>query len=318
MNNIENNFLHKAFCYLILYTTAAISMYLTVSFMYSLGGSAGMAVAFAFIGVVFDTVKSYTPTLITKIVRKGQGTALLLGVISFALIALSTAASVFSLQNGIESALSETKAAKVTQLKIQSLRDEIAGLETLRAKQLSVTQVTPAAKTTEEITSKREQLSKELGKSASVTSDSLLSSFSTPIILIIAISLEVISIAMTLCLAQLSKSSMAQRYAAVQGAAPVRMESSETRDETEIREETKTVKTSVSSTVSSVVTRKDIIDYMCVALRNGDCSPSHRSIFHEFRTYVKQKEVKGYLEELASMQVIRPTSNGSYEVVETS
>ena len=168
-------------------------MFLTVSFMYHLGSSAGltMAIVFALIGCVFDIVKSYSPTLISKVIGKGQATVILLGVISATLVSISVAASVFSLQNGINAALSQTKVSQATQLRIESLKNDIADLVALQKKQLSVNQISKANMTIATLAQKRSELSNIAQQAATVSNNSLLASFSTPIILAISIALEV-------------------------------------------------------------------------------------------------------------------------------
>ena len=321
MTNVEANG-HKTLCSLILYTVAGISMVLTCTFMYSLGKGAGlgMGVTFAIIGFVFDVVKSYSPTLITQIVRKGHMTAIAIGLISAALISISIAASVFSLQNGVNEALSQTKAAKVIEQQTTLLRKEISDLESMKDQQLKVSHITKATDTSFLISKKREELNTILNKSMTVSEDSLLSSLSTPIILIIAIALEVIGIAMSLSLYHLKNGNETKQDIARRNETQVLA----TIDETVIPSETrhimtqnKTVQTSVSSTVSdtmysSVPTKEQIVSDMRASLLKGDCSPTHRSIYQAFRNCIKQKEVKHYLTELEQRNIIRSTGKGGY------
>lgn len=322
MNNIENNDSHKAFCTLILYITAGISMFLTVSFMYHLGSSAGltMAIVFALIGCVFDIVKSYSPTLISKVIGKGQATVILLGVISATLVSISVAASVFSLQNGINAALSQTKVSQATQLRIESLKNDIADLVALQKKQLSVNQISKANMTIATLAQKRSELSNIAQQAATVSNNSLLASFSTPIILAISIALEVISIAMTLCLYHLSRKEggqssevIAKEPISTHLQAQTRFETQETHVYTQSKtRQTSTTSVSNHSQYKSTPPDKKIIENMKTALIKGECVPTHRSLYNAFRGVVRQKEIKKYLCELAQREVIKEGHNGCY------
>ena len=323
MNN-TNSDTHKTICSLILYSTAGVSMFLTCTFMYSLGKGAGlgMEVTFVIVGILFDVAKSYFPTLITKIMNKGHITALILGVITAAFVITSVAASVFSLQAGVQDALSQTRSAKVLQLQISSIKKEISDLELLKTRQLSVNHISKASNTALLISEKRDELNNTLAKSTHVSEDSLLSSFSTTIILIISVSLEVLSIAMALSLYHLKTNAETSRDIIRQDETREHIHVVETTNPTEtshVLMQNKTVKTSMSSTVSdttysALTTKEQIIADMRASLLKGECTPTHRSLYNAFRSLIKQKEVKSYLVELEQRNVIKPTGKGGYSL----
>ncbi len=319
MNTIQNNDYHKTFCTLILHITAGISMFLTLSFMYHLGSSAGvmMAIAFALIGCVFDIVKSYSPTLIGKVFNKGHATVLLLGLISVALISISVSASVFSLQNGIKAALSQTKVSELAQSRLESLKSEINELGALQKKQLTVNQISKANATMKTLSQKRAELSQVEQKAATNANNSLLVSFSTPIILTIAIALEVISIAMTLVLGNLNKRTEESIQSLIQNetqltASPVNKKVVKKKH---VYIQSETIRTSTTSTISeSLQPRESIIEDMKAALVKGECAPTYYSLYNSFRGVVKQKEIMSYFNELTHRGVIQEAKRGCYTV----
>ncbi|MEH0691065.1 hypothetical protein H4F17_18720 [Vibrio cholerae] len=213
MNNTTNNNTHKAFCYLILLTSAAVSLYLTVTFMYDLGKGIGIPLVFCAIGVVFDTTKSYLPTLFTKMLGRSPITALLIGALCLALVAVSGLASIFSLQSGIDSALTQSKASQLALSKADLLKNEIAGLAELRSTQLRINHVTKANQTSLLISEKNEELNTLLDESLGANDDSLLANFATEITWIVAIGLELITITTTLTLFHLTPKNIASNTA---------------------------------------------------------------------------------------------------------
>lgn len=312
MNNTTNINTHKTFCYLILFTSSAISLYLTINFMYELGLSAGMPVIFAMVGLVFDAFKSYSPTLAEKIVSRGQVTALLLAALSVALIGVSGAASVFSLQNGIDTMLSDSKAAKTAQLKVEAIQSEIAGLENLRSTQLSINHVSKASNTSTLISQRTSELNEAIEEASNANDNNLLSSFSTELVLIVAVGLEAIGIAMTFVLFHLNRETT-QRNELKQdeigypkspvfaGFAP------------ETQSKTTQVQTQQPEvTFVAATTHEQILENMKVAFLSKSIEPKHRDVWEAFKGVIKQKEIKKYLEELANRNVLKRLDNGSY------
>lgn len=311
MNNTTNTNTHKTFCYLILFTSSAISLYLTINFMYELGLSAGMPVIFAMVGLVFDAFKSYSPTLVAKIVSRSQVTALLLAALSVALIGVSGAASVFSLQNGIDTMLSDSKAAKTAQLKVEAIQSEIAGLENLRSTQLSINHVSKATNTSTLISQKTSELNEAIEAASNANDNNLLSSFSTELVLIVAVGLEAIGIAMTFVLFHLNRET-AQRNTARQDETNYPESPASAGFVTETQRKTTQVETLPEVTFVAATTPEQILENMRVAIQSKSIEPKHRDVWQAFKGVIKQKEIKKYLEELASRNVIKRLDNGSY------
>ncbi|ELB2788962.1 hypothetical protein QNE79_004388 [Vibrio alginolyticus] len=313
MNNTKKIITHKGFCYLILFTSGAISLFLTCNFMLEIApSSAGMPFIFVAVGVVFDVFKSYAPTLIAKIVSRSRMTAFLLVALSICLIGVSGAASVFSLQNGIDAVLSDSKAAKAAQLKVEAFQAEIAGLEELRSTQLSINHVSKATNTSNLISQKTSELNEAIEQASNANDNNLLSSFSTVLVLIVAVGLEAIGIAMTFVLFHLNRETT-QRNELKQdeigypespvfaGFAP----------ETQIK--TTQVQTQQPEiTFVAATTHEQILENMKVAFLSKSIEPKHRDVWEAFKGVIKQKEVKEYLQELASRNVLKRLDNGSY------
>ncbi|ODQ00631.1 hypothetical protein BGK46_06165 [Salinivibrio sp. SS2] len=271
-----------------------------------------MAVVFALVGVVFDVFKSYSPTLATKVVNKNQPTALLLCVLSLALICVSGAASVFSLQSGIDSILSESKAAKVAQLKVDSIQSEINGLEELRSTQLSINHVSKANSTTLLISQKTAELNAAIDASANATDNSLLANFSTELVYIIALGIELISVAVTMVLFQLN--------AQTQTSNNIKQDETQlpsTPVATGFEAQTQPVLTQVETPLPEVTfvaatTREQVLENMKTAFLSGAVQPKYRAVWDAFKGQIKQKEIKQYLSELADRQILQRLDNGSY------
>lgn len=312
MTNITTNTnTHKIFCYLILFTSSAISLYLTMHFMYELGASTGMPIVFALVGLVFDAFKSYAPTLVAKIVSRSQVTALLLAVLSVGLIGVSGAASVFSLQNGIDTMLSDSKVAKAAQLKVEAIQTEITGLEELRSTQLSINHVSKAANTTNLISQKTSDLNEAIEAASSATDNNLLSSFSTELVLIVAVGLEAIGIAMTFVLFHLNRET-AQQNTARQDETNYPESPVSAGFVTETQRKTTHVETLPEVTFVAATTPEQILENMRVAIQSKSIEPKHRDVWQAFKGVIKQKEIKKYLEELANRNVLKRLDNGSY------
>ncbi|MEE7818689.1 hypothetical protein ACXU6U_22295 [Vibrio parahaemolyticus] len=311
MNNTTNTNTHKTFCYLILFTSSAISLYLTINFMYQLGLSAGMPVIFAMVGLVFDAFKSYSPTLVAKIVSRSQVTALLLATLSVGLIGVSGAASVFSLQNGIDTILSDSKAAKAAQLKVEAIQSEIDGLEELRSTQLSINHVSKATSTSNLISQKTSDLNEAIEAASSATDNNLLSSFSTELVLIVAVGLEAIGIAMTFVLFHLNRET-AQRNTARQDETNYPESPVSAGFVTETQRKTTHIETLPEVTFIAATTPEQILENMRVAIQSKSIEPKHRDVWQAFKGVIKQKEIKKYLEELANRNVLKRLDNGSY------
>ncbi|MCL9783342.1 hypothetical protein M9194_18075 [Vibrio sp. S4M6] len=294
-------------------------MYLTVTFMYSLGQGTGLATTFAILGLLFDAVKNYSPTLIVSIFNKTKSTVILLGIICITLTFLSTTASIYSLQNGVESALSSSKEAHVIKKKIESLQQEITDLETLRSRQLSINHITQASATSKRLANKRAALNKTMEISIDVKSDSLLSVYSTPIILTISITLEILSIAMTLCLHCLEKKQPKHIAESLTGShnsiaiPPVSQKSDPAAGLDSMTSDVNCLaKTEKVKMECSALVNPKILQDIKQALIEGSCLPTHRSVYENFRNCIRQKEVKVYMMELAENNIIRPSGNGAY------
>ncbi|ELA8118298.1 hypothetical protein RGL59_004524 [Vibrio parahaemolyticus] len=314
MNNTENHNLFKIFCYAIYISAAGLSLCLTCLFMYELGKAAGMPFVFAAVGIVFDTFKSFSPALCFKVSDRCQITTLLIGALSAGLIAISASASIFSLENGVEQILSDSKANKATQLKIDLVSSELNSLKTLHAEQLAITHTTAAKGTMSLISQKTDELNKLIDLSAtSPTSDgNLLSMFSKEIVYIIAIGLELISVSMTLVLFHLNQEATPRNELK--------------QDETNYPEspvfsgfapETQSKTTQVQTqqpeiTFVAATTHEQILENMRVAIQSRAIEPKHRQIWDAFKGSIKQKEIKEYLQELANRNVLKRLDNGSY------
>lgn len=315
MENTDNFNAHKTFCYILLLLASGISLYLTVDFMYQLGLGAKSPFVFAIIGVCFDLFKSYSPTLVASLFRQSQISAIAIGLLAVCLIAISSAASIFALQNGIDSILLQSSSAQVAQKKIKVLESELQGLKELRDTQLSVHYISKASATSELIAKKTNQLDVALDQSTYASSDSVLSKFSTQLVYIIAVGIELISVAMTICLFHFKRLETRRNKVKRNEAEFVSGYVAPT-FESETRTSVKQSETSVS--VTTITTHEQVLENMRVAFQSGKVQPKHREIWEEFKGVIKQKDIKTYLSELAERNVLERKDNGSYDIVTVS
>ncbi|HCG6874937.1 TPA: hypothetical protein NJ268_004455 [Vibrio parahaemolyticus] len=314
MNNTENHKAYKFFCYAIYLSAAGISLLLTYKFMNELGKAAGMPFVFAAVGIVFDLFKSFSPALFVKVSDRCKITALLIAALSAGLIIISASASIFSLENGVNQILSESKANTATQLKIDLVSSELDSLKTLHAEQLAITHTTAAKGTMSLISQKTDELNKliDLSATSPASDGNLLSMFSTEIVYIIAIGLELISVSMTLVLFHLNQEATPRNELK--------------QDETNYPEspvftgfapETQSKTTQVQTQHPEVrfvaaTTHEQILENMRVAIQSRTIEPKHRQIWDAFKGSIRQKEIKEYLQELANRNVLKRLDNGSY------
>ncbi|TOI49046.1 hypothetical protein [Vibrio parahaemolyticus] len=314
MNNTENNKAYKFFCYAIYLSAAGISLLLTYKFMNELGKAAGMPFVFAAVGIVFDLFKSFSPALFVKVSGRCQITALLIAALSAGLIIISASASIFSLENGVDQILSESKANKATQLKIDLVSSELDSLKTLHAEQLAITHTTAAKGTMSLISQKTDELNKliDLSATSPASDGNLLSMFSTEIVYIIAIGLELISVSMTLVLFHLN-----QEATPLNELKQDKANAPETPVFTGFAPETQSKTTQIQTQQPEIIfaaatTHEQILENMRVAIQSRAIEPKHRQIWDAFKGSIRQKEIKEYLQELANRNVLKRLDNGSY------
>ncbi|EHA6961815.1 hypothetical protein JMC51_004314 [Vibrio parahaemolyticus] len=314
MNNTENHKAYKFFCYAIYLSAAGISLLLTYKFMNELGKAAGMPFVFAAVGIVFDLFKSFSPALFVKVSDRCQITALLIAALSAGLIFISASASIFSLENGVDQMLSESKANKATQLKIDLVSSELDSLKTLHAEQLAITHTTAAKGTMSLISQKTDELNKliDLSATSPASDGNLLSMFSTEIVYIIAIGLELISVSMTLVLFHLNQEATPRNELKQD-----ETNAPETPVFTGFAPETQSKTTQIQTQQPELIfaaatTHEQILENMRVAIQSRAIEPKHRQIWDAFKGSIRQKEVKEYLQELANRNVLKRLDNGSY------
>ncbi|CAH0530727.1 hypothetical protein CTH30272_03069 [Allocatenococcus thiocycli] len=325
-----NNTGIRAFCTTILAASAITSAYLTVTFMFSLGTAAGLGAVFGVSGLILDITKTFAPSLMSRLVSKNMITTLLLGSLTLTLMGISTAASIFSLQNGVNNALRTSNAAQIASKKASNLEAEIKSLNELKTKQLSINFVTKADATQKLINTKNSELNALLDQTNGANDDSFLAKFSTEIVFIIAISLEIISAMMTLCLHNL-KTTMyytgntheaeldtnrqyPSKTPISQGETAETLDKLSTKNSKNTGQGETTLITPDKEIVFAAKVREQILEELKCAVVAGLCKPTHREIRQKFGSMIKQREIKNYLEALAERNVLVATDNGSFRL----
>jgi hypothetical protein len=222
------------------------------------------------------------------------------------------------LQQGVDDILASSKASQVAQRKVEALQSEIDGLNQLRNTQLSVDHISKANSTTLLISQKSTELRSAIDASVNSNDSSLLSKFSTEIVFIVSVGLELISVAMTMVLHQLNTSQTAPNN--------IRQDETQfpsspvtTVFEAQTAPIIKQAQTSALPEVvfQASVVRSQVKQNLKAAIVSGQVKPQYREIWDFFKGtgMLKQHQIKEYLEELIAENVLYKKPNGSCGLV---
>lgn len=143
-----NNTVLKASCLALSGAVAALSGWLTVSFMFSIGQSVGAPFTTAAIGGVLDVTKCLSPAFVLLFLAKRRyGSFLFALLLSLSLSLVSFAASVASLESGIVASQQNSAAHQRIAQQIELYTVQVNELRNLAALQQSAKQVTKSQST---------------------------------------------------------------------------------------------------------------------------------------------------------------------------
>lgn len=302
-----NNTLSKTFCTLVLLSCAVTSAYLTYLYMNELGAAIGVAVIFSLIGITLDLVKTITPTFIPTIAKQNQFVALLLVGLTGVLMVISTIASISAIEKGADNMAVSTKQNVAITEQIKLKQQQLVNLQQLSNEQLRINHTTKAAETTVMISTVTDELNALYHAQSSVKNTSILREYNAIITLVIAVSIEVVSVVMALTLHALNTLEVSVKSVSN----PVN-----TRDAPPSEMQV------VQSVLPSVEPLKSVemqfaasvIEEVKEAILTGAVKPSQRGLKVAFN--LPQEQIKIILNTLHEQNILEPWNNNGYKVKE--
>ncbi len=282
-----NTTLPKVFCTLVLLSCALTSAYLTYLFMFDLGAAIGIAAIFALIGITLDLVKTISPTFIPTVAKKSLFTALLLAGLTGVLMVISIIASISAIEKGADNMTVSTRQSAAITEQIKSKQLELGNLQLLSQKQISTNYTSKAAETARSLSKATGELNALYQAQSTTKSTSLLSQYDSSITLIIAISIEVVSVVMALTLHALNTPTVSVQSVSIPDCA--------------VNEQ--------SSTPADI---KDTLPSARAAVLSGAVKPNYRSLRRAFG--VSQEQGKRILSVLYEQNILEPQSRGGYRL----
>lgn len=309
---MSNNTGYRATCTSLLAIGAIVSAILTCQFMHQLAIDAGASpLLFAAVGILLDSTKTLCPALASRLINRSMVTALLLCAFTITLSAISVSASVFAIDSGIESAQKNSREYTAYSKQIVLLEDEITSLKALAAQQQDANQITRSSETLAVVSAKATTLSKLISEQATIKPSGLLSKYGNHISIIIAVSLELL----TLALHQLKNTSYTAAHSdtpSVQN--PLNMHG--TPANTLALAGTNNTVTPLLKTPEIFVakTESQTLAEVKAAVISGVVKPSHRGIKSMFK--IPQEQIKNILEILHNEGLLEPWNNGGYRLAQ--
>lgn len=303
----------------LLLSAGAVSLYLTSTFMFSLGKemSQAMAITFVVVGIIFELFKSFSPTLLMKLAPRHQFLSIGIVLLSLSLVFMSGCASIFSLQAGVDDLLSNSKASQVALTKADIVRKEIDALQSLQQKQIEINHITAANKTSTQIAVKNDQLTSLIDQSVDASDSSLIGQFSTYIILTIAVGLELVIIILSCvnhALNNQNTNGLTQKHDETTPSQPLVSQGFAV-SQPLISKQSQTAEALPEVVWQASTCKEQTLLNLATSIQSGAVEPKHRSVFQAFKGYIKQAEVGEYLAKLAEMNILKRLENGSYVLV---
>lgn len=189
-----NNTLLKGACLALSLAVAALSGWLTVSFMFSIGQSVGAPFTTAAIGGVLDLTKCLSPAFVLLfLVKRRYGAFLLALLLSLSLSLVSFAASVASLESGIVASQQNSAAHQRIAQQIALYTDQVNELRNLAALQQSAKQVTKSQNTLSQVNALLGKIDSLSAQQANTNTETTVDRYGMLISYIAAAALELIS-----------------------------------------------------------------------------------------------------------------------------
>lgn len=300
-----NNTLSKSFCTLVLISCAITSAYLTYLYMNELGAAIGVAAVFSLIGITLDLVKTITPTFIPVVAKQNPLIALLLVGLTGVLMVISTIASISAIEKGADNMAVSTKQNVAITEQIKLKQQQLANLQQLSDEQIRINHTTKAAETNITIATVTDELNALYSEQSSVKSTSMLREYDASITLIIAVTIEVVSVVMALTLHALNTLDVSVKNVS---------------NPVNTRVEPPSEKQVIQSVLPSVEMKNtleaqfaaSVIDDVKEAILTGAVKPSQRGLKTAFN--LPQEQIKQILIKLHEQDVLEPWNNGGYRV----
>lgn len=189
-----NKFFWHGVCPTLAVCVTALSGWLTVTFMYSIGQSVGSPVTTAVIGGVLDVIKCVSPAFVLLFIARRKYVAFTFALaISLALSFVSFAASVASLESGIVASQQNSASHQRIAKQIELYTQQVVELRNLASVQQRSKQVTKSQKTLDEVNALLAKIDSLSDKQANTTSATTVDKYGMYISYIAAAALELTS-----------------------------------------------------------------------------------------------------------------------------
>lgn len=299
----------RIFASLTLVTAAGISAYLTYGFCYEIGSLINASVIMAMIGLLLDLVKTMMPKIVMVLRKDNFYAAVAAGVFGVVLSAISIAATIYTLNSGLSAAGEVTAKSDREYLAITAQIDNLQSrkqlLESLAAKQLDANLLTRNKETLISLDHVSADMNTLISKRAALkpSKGNIISDYGYVISIVIAVSLELISLLMSAVLASCGDKAVVVDVERV------------------VLPTTKPVAVKVSKVIPAktkdldvIFAAKEEVDFTEIkeAIISGSVKPSHRALRNMFA--LSQEKITAIQRSLYKEGVLVGWNNGGYRL----
>lgn len=329
-----NNTFLKAACLVLSLAVAALSGWLTVSFMFSIGQDVGAPFTTAAIGGILDLTKCLSPAFVILFLAKRRYGAFLFAlVLSLSLSIVSFAASVASLESGIVASQQNSASHQRIAQQIELYTQQVVELRNLASVQQRSKQVTKSQKTLDEVNALLAKIDSLSDKQANTTSATTVDKYGMYISYIAAAALELTSWLLVMVSSTVKHTqTQSNTVAAVECVSdlsacddePIQVNTLKNSDAVVAHSDTVAMndnefERTVENTVEHVATHTDSSEVdkcnaqLCMEIKRAildrTVKPSHRSISERFG-HVGRDVIRHVLNELHETGLLRSYRNG--------
>ena len=273
--------------------------------MNELGAAIGVAAVFSLIGITLDLVKTITPTFIPTVAKQNPLIAVLLVALTGVLMIISTIASISAIEKGADNMAVSTKQNVAITEQIKLKQQQLANLQQLSDEQIRINHTTKAAETNITIAMVTDELNTLYSEQSSVKSTSMLREYDASITLIIAVTIEVVSVVMALTLHALNALDVSVKSVSN----PVNTRVEPPSEKPEIKSVLPSVE--MKNTLEAQFAAS-VIEDVKSAILTGAVKPSQRGLKAAFN--LPQEQIKQILIKLHEQDVLESWNNGGYRV----
>ena len=298
----------RIFASLTLVTAAGISAYLTYGFCYAIVSLINASVIIAMIGLLLDLVKTMMPKIVMVLRKDNFYAAVAAGVFGVVLSAISIAATIYTLNSGLSAAGEVTaKSGReyiAVTAQINNLQSRKQLLESLAAKQLDANLLTRNKETITSLDHVSAEINSLIDKRAALkpSKGNIVTDYGYQFSIVIAVSLELISLLMSAVLASCGDSKAVVvdiERVVLPTTKPVAVKAS------------KVIPAKESEVIFAAKEETDFTEIK-EAIINGSVKPSHRALRNMFA--LSQEKITAIQRSLYKEGVLEQWNNGGYRL----